>query len=57
MRRSLAIPIGPNSEGRFSNEERASIVIIAGASVMFALVQGVLLRPLPVHDQNRLLVA
>ena len=30
---------------------------IAGASVMFALVEGVLLRPLPVHDQDRLLVA
>ena len=30
---------------------------IAGASVMFALVEGVLVRPLPVHDQDRLLVA
>ena len=30
---------------------------IAGASVMFALVEGVLLRPLPVHEQDRLLVA
>ena len=30
---------------------------IAGASVMFALIEGVLLRPLPVHEQDRLLVA
>jgi hypothetical protein len=30
---------------------------IAGASVMFALIEGVLLRPLLVHDQDRLLVA
>jgi putative ABC transport system permease protein len=30
---------------------------IAGATVMFALVQGVLLRPLPVHHQDRLIVA
>ncbi len=30
---------------------------IAGASVMFALIQGVLLRPLPVHEQDRLIVA
>lgn len=30
---------------------------IAGTTVMFALIQGVLLRPLPVHDQQRLLVA
>lgn len=30
---------------------------IAGTTVMFALIQGVLLRPLPVHDQDRLIVA
>ena len=30
---------------------------IAGTTVMFALIDGVLLRPLPVHDQNRLIVA
>ncbi len=30
---------------------------IAGTTVMFALVQGVLLRPLPVHRQDRLIVA
>jgi putative ABC transport system permease protein len=30
---------------------------IAGATVMFALIQGVLLRPLPVHEQDRLVVA
>ena len=30
---------------------------IAGASVMFALIEGVLLRPLPVREQARLLVA
>ncbi|MCC6164252.1 MAG: ABC transporter permease [Acidobacteria bacterium] len=30
---------------------------IAGTTVMFALVHGVLLRPLPVHDQDRLIVA
>ena len=30
---------------------------IAGTTVMFTLVQGVLLRPLPVRDQDRLLVA
>ena len=30
---------------------------IAGTTVMFALIQGVLLRPLPVLEQDRLLVA
>ena len=30
---------------------------IAGATAMFAIVEGVLLRPLPVHDQARLMVA
>ena len=30
---------------------------IAGSTVMFTLIQGVLLRPLPVRDQERLLVA
>jgi putative ABC transport system permease protein len=30
---------------------------IAGTSVMFALIEGVLLRPLPVREQDRLLVA
>jgi putative ABC transport system permease protein len=30
---------------------------IAGTTVMFALIEGVLLRPLPVHEQNRLVVA
>jgi predicted permease len=30
---------------------------IAGTTVMFALIQGVLLRPLPVLDQDRLIVA
>src|SRR6186713_3344165 len=30
---------------------------IAGTTVMFALIQGVLLRPLPVRDQDQLLVA
>jgi predicted permease len=30
---------------------------VAGTTVMFALIQGVLLRPLPVHDQDRLIVA
>jgi putative ABC transport system permease protein len=30
---------------------------IAGTSVMFTLVQGVLLRPLPVRDQDRLLIS
>lgn len=30
---------------------------IAGTTVMFALIEGVLLRPLPVHEQDRLLVA
>jgi putative ABC transport system permease protein len=30
---------------------------IAGTTVMFALIQGVLLRPLPVYEQHRLIVA
>jgi predicted permease len=30
---------------------------IAGTTLMFTLVRGVLLRPLPVHDQERLIVA
>lgn len=30
---------------------------IAGTTVMFALIQGVLLRPLPVYEQDRLIVA
>lgn len=30
---------------------------IAGTTVMFALIQGVLLRPLPVRDQDRLILA
>ena len=30
---------------------------IAGASVIFALIEGVLLRPLPVREQHRLLVS
>ncbi len=30
---------------------------IAGTTVMFALIEGVLLRPLPVHEQDRLIVA
>jgi putative ABC transport system permease protein len=30
---------------------------IAGTTIMFALIQGVLLRPLPVHEQDRLVVA
>jgi putative ABC transport system permease protein len=30
---------------------------MAATTIMFALIHGVLLRPLPVHDQNRLLVA
>ncbi|MFN2447384.1 MAG: ADOP family duplicated permease [Vicinamibacterales bacterium] len=30
---------------------------VAGTTVMFALIQGVLLRPLPVHEQDRLVVA
>ncbi len=30
---------------------------IAATTVMFALIQGVLLRPLPVHDQDRLIIA
>ena len=30
---------------------------IAGTTVMFALIHGVLLRPLPVHEQDRLIVA
>ena len=30
---------------------------IAGATAMFALIQGVLMRPLPVREQDRLLVA
>ena len=30
---------------------------IAGTTVMFTLIQGVLLRPLPVHEQDRLIVA
>ena len=30
---------------------------IAGTTVMFALIQGVLLRPLPVNDQDRLIVS
>jgi hypothetical protein len=30
---------------------------IAGVTVMFALIEGVLLRPLPVQEQDRLLVA
>ncbi len=30
---------------------------IAGTTVMFTLIQGVLLRPLPVREQNRLIVA
>src|SRR5262245_31555669 len=30
---------------------------IAGTTAMFALVQGVLLRPLPVHEQERLILA
>jgi hypothetical protein len=29
---------------------------IGGTTAMFALVQGVLLRPMPVHDQERLVV-
>jgi putative ABC transport system permease protein len=35
----------------------ALAVGIAGTTVMFALIQGVLLRPLPVHEQDRLVVA
>lgn len=30
---------------------------VAGATVMFALIEGVLLRPMPVQDQDRLVVA
>jgi putative ABC transport system permease protein len=30
---------------------------IAGATVMFGLIRGVLLRPMPVHEQDRLVVA
>ena len=30
---------------------------IAGTTVIFTLIQGVLLRPLPVRDQDRLIVA
>src|SRR5262245_59567695 len=30
---------------------------IAGTTVMFALIQGILLRPLPVHQQDQLIVA
>src|SRR5262245_54532989 len=30
---------------------------IAGTTVMFALIEGVLLRPFPVHDQDRLIVS
>jgi predicted permease len=30
---------------------------IAGTTVIFTLVQGVLLRPLPIHDQDRLIVS
>jgi putative ABC transport system permease protein len=30
---------------------------LAGTTVMFALIQGVLLRPLPVHDADRVVVA
>src|SRR6187549_680606 len=30
---------------------------IAGTTVMFALIQGVLLRPMPVRDQDRLIIA
>jgi putative ABC transport system permease protein len=30
---------------------------IAGTTTMFALIQGVLLRPLPVHEQDRLILA
>ena len=30
---------------------------ICGTTVMFALIQGVLLRPLPVHEQDRLILA
>ncbi|HEY1304381.1 MAG TPA: hypothetical protein VGF24_12560, partial [Vicinamibacterales bacterium] len=30
---------------------------IAGTTTMFALVRGVLLRPLPVHDQDRLILS
>src|SRR6187551_3566812 len=30
---------------------------VAGATILLALVQGVLLRPLPVRDQNRVIVA
>ncbi len=30
---------------------------IAGTTVMFTLIQGVLLRPLPVHEQDRLILA
>jgi hypothetical protein len=30
---------------------------IAGATTMFALVEGVLLRPLPVREQDRLILA
>jgi predicted permease len=30
---------------------------VAGTTVMFALIQGVLLRPLPMHEQDRLIVA
>src|SRR3954454_10429288 len=30
---------------------------IAGTTVMFALIQGVLLRPLPVRDQDRVVIA
>ena len=30
---------------------------IAATTVMFALIQGVLLRPLPVHEQDRLILA
>src|SRR5512132_4097059 len=30
---------------------------IAGTTLMFALIQGVLLRPLPVHEQDRLVLS
>ena len=43
-----ALPWSPCSRSRSG---------IAGTTVMFALIQGVLLRPLPVHEQDRLILA
>ena len=53
----------PSGQGRSRDTESSALAVltlaigVTGTTVMLALVQGVLLRPLPVFDQNRLIVA